>query len=102
MEAAMYGTVARMKVKPGALESLKRMEERHPKGFIATYAYRMDSNPDELWLAVLFEDEASYRANANSPEQDHEYRDLRSHLREDPEWHDGEVVFEEVRKKMPD
>ena len=97
----MYGTVAHLKTKPGALESFKRMEMRHPKGFIASYAYRLDSNPDELMLVVLFEDEASYRANAESPEQDREYRDLRSHLHEDPEWHDGEIVYEQVREKSP-
>lgn len=97
----MYGTIARMKTKPGALESLKRMEERHPQGFIATYAYRLDANPDELMVVVLFADETSYRANADSPEQDREYRDLRSYLREDPEWHDGEIVFEAVREKSP-
>jgi len=95
----MYGTIARMKVKPGALESLKGMEERQPQGFIATYAYRLDSNPDELMVVVMFEDEVSDRANAGSPEQDREYRDLRSHLREDPEWHDGEVVYELVKEK---
>jgi heme-degrading monooxygenase HmoA len=97
----MYGTVAHLKTKPGALESFKRMEMRHPKGFVASYVYQLDSDPNELIMVAIFEDEASYRANAESPEQDQEYREFRSHLLADPEWHDGEVIYEEVREKMP-
>jgi hypothetical protein len=97
----MYGTVAHLKTKPGAIESFKRMEMRHPKGFVASYVYQLDSDPSELMMVAIFEDEASYRANAESPEQDREYRDFRSYLTADPEWHDGEVIFEEVRDKMP-
>jgi heme-degrading monooxygenase HmoA len=97
----MYGTIARVQAKSGALESMRRMEEHHPKGFIASYIYRMDSNPDELWMSVVFEDEASYRANADSPEQDRAYREMRTHLREDPEWHDGEIIMENVRERGP-
>jgi len=44
----MYGTVARMKVKPGALEALKRFAETESdgaiKGFRGQYVYRMDDD----------------------------------------------------------
>ena len=90
----MYGTVARMKIKPGGLEELAQMENgRKPKGIIGTLVYRSDDKPDELWMVVLFEDKASYHANAESPVQDQEFQRLRALLQEDPEWHDGEVVF---------
>ena len=49
--------------------------------------------PDELILVAVFRDRESYRANADDPEQDKWYRQLREHLQADPEWTDGEVVF---------
>lgn len=93
----MYGTIARMKTKPGALELLKKLERRQPKGFIGSYIYQMDADPNELWIVVMFESKQAYLENADSPEQDKEYRQLRELLREDPIWNDGEVVFE-IRK----
>ena len=45
-----------------------------------------------FWMAVVFEDEAAYRANAASPEQHRRWQQMRSALESDPEWHDGEVV----------
>jgi quinol monooxygenase YgiN len=90
----MYGTIARMKTRPGALQAIKEMEMHHPKGMVATYVYQMDNHPDELWMVVLFENKAAYRANAESPEQDKEFRNLMKNLVEEPAWHDGEVVFE--------
>jgi quinol monooxygenase YgiN len=90
----MYGTIARMKTKPGALELLKKLEMRQPKGLVGSYIYQMDADPNELWMVVMFESKQAYLENADSPEQDKEYRQLRELLREDPIWNDGEVVFE--------
>ena len=43
----------------------------------------------------MFEDEASYKKNAASPEQDKEFRAYRALLEGDPEWIDGTIeVFE--------
>ena len=89
----MYGTVARVKAKPGFLEEIENsLKQRHPKGFIRLIVYRLDSDTDEYYMAVLFEDKQSYFSNANSPEQDAEYQKLNSYFLEDPVWHDGEVV----------
>jgi quinol monooxygenase YgiN len=90
----LYGTVARLKVKPGHLEQLKADQEERawPKGGLAMYAYQLDDNPDELLLAVVFEDEESYKANADLPETHQEYLKLLEHLEGEPEWHDGKVV----------
>ncbi|NPV74974.1 MAG: hypothetical protein HPY59_01235 [Anaerolineae bacterium] len=90
----MYGTIARLRAKPGALELLSKFEQRHPQGFVASYVYRMDSDPNELWLVVLFKDRESYLANAESETQHQEYLQIRALLEEDPQWHDGQVVFE--------
>jgi hypothetical protein len=93
----MYGTVARMRVKPG-MESVftKQMEEFEanlPKGATATYCYRMDSNPNEYYLAVVWDTKENYVANANSPEQNARYQDYVRALEGAPEWHDGEIVY---------
>jgi quinol monooxygenase YgiN len=97
----MYGTIARLQIKPGALEELKRflkrfegMESRQMiDGLVGQYLYQMDANPDELYLVVLFRDKASYVANAKSQEQHARYQQMRGLLTADPEWHDGEIVF---------
>jgi len=90
----MYGTVARMKVKPGALQALKEMEERKPSGFIRSLVYQMDKDPNEILLVVLFRDKESYFANAESPAQHQEYLKVRAFLESDPEWSDGEVIYD--------
>lgn len=95
----MYGTIAQMKLKQGRMGEIQALSERwsrehSPKarGFVGTYVFQMDNDPDECWLVALFEDRESYTANANSPEQDAWYQQVRSHLEEDPVWHDGEVI----------
>ena len=97
----MYGTVARMRVMEGKeaeLEKLFEMEaSRDTPGFVFAHIYRMDNDPHELMLVVGFDSKASYRTNAESPEQDAEYRGYRALLETDPEWHDGEIVVSEVR-----
>jgi quinol monooxygenase YgiN len=92
----MYGTVARMKAKPGTGELLAEMgrqfHEDRPEGMVGTWVYQMDADPDEYILAVAFESREAYRANADSPGQDARYQKLRALLDADPEWNDGEIV----------
>jgi quinol monooxygenase YgiN len=98
----MYGTIAKIKGKEGALEAIVKMENgRQPKGAVSSYVFQSDEEADELWLVAIFEDKESYFANAESPEQDYEYRRLRQHLTADPEWHDGEIVFAAQALKQP-
>jgi quinol monooxygenase YgiN len=94
LKVDMYGTIARLKAKEGALEQVRKMETgRQPAGFVKSFVFRSDNDPDELWLVAIFKDKASYQANAASPEQDSEYRQVAKYLMAEPEWHDGEVVF---------
>ncbi len=95
----MYGTVARMRVKPGHQEQLQKINDeweqgrgRQVTGFVASYVLRPDDHPDELILLAIFRNRDSYRANASDPEQDRWYRQMREHLETDPEWTDGELV----------
>ena len=38
---------------------------------------------------AVFDDEASYKANADSPDQSQRYLELRALLDDDPDWMDG-------------
>lgn len=92
----MYGTVARVRIKPGMeekfIEHLSSYERTNVPGFVATYLYRLDARPDDYYLVVIFDSKEAYVANAASPEQDKRYREFRALLEEDPKWHDGEIV----------
>ncbi len=91
----MYGTVARLTIKPGKLEDLKKMGREMSAqipGLVSEYVYRTDANPDELYLVAIFESEQAYRTNAASPEQHARYEHYRALLAADPEWHDGHIV----------
>jgi len=91
----MYGTIAKLSAKQGALQELSKMETgRQRAGFIGSYVFKSDKDPNELWLVAIFENKDLYVANANSPEQDKEFRNLMDFLKTEPEWHDGEIVFE--------
>ena len=96
----MYGTVARIRVKPGAEEALMAQFREYSTlrvpGYQRTYAYRMDNNPAEFYLAIVFDSKESYRANAESPEQDKRYREMVALLDGEPEWHDGEILVDVV------
>ena len=92
----MFGTIAKMKLKPGSFEKMqevmKGFEEQEVKGFVFSTVYRSQSDPDEIWLVVGFEDEASYRANAENPETDKMAQTMQQLMAAPPEWHDGEIV----------
>ena len=95
----MYGTIFRMRVKRGheagaakAFEDWERELKPKIEGAIESLVMRPDGKPGELIGVAVFKDEASYRANADSPDQDRWYRALREHLEADPEWEDGEYI----------
>jgi quinol monooxygenase YgiN len=93
----MYGTVARLRIKPGMEgqldEQMRAFEAAKVPGVVATYVYRMDADPNEYYLATIWEGKAAYAANATSPEQHARYQAYRALLAAEPEWHDGEIVY---------
>ena len=93
----MYGTVARLRVKPGLEEKLqqdiKSYEGLNVPGYVQSLIYRMDTDPQEHYMAVVFDSEESYRKNADDPAQDARYREFLTFLEAEPEWHDGEIVY---------
>jgi quinol monooxygenase YgiN len=92
----MYGTVARMRIKPGTeaqFLELSRVFEGQIAGLVSQTVYHSDADPAEYYLAVVFTDKAAYDANATSADQHARYLQYRELMAADPEWHDGEVVY---------
>jgi quinol monooxygenase YgiN len=94
----MYGTIARIHPRPGSREAMRALADEwetrrgHVAGSRATYMFEPDHNPYDkptLFMIAIFDDEASYRANAADPEQDAWYRRMRELLEDDPDWMDG-------------
>ena len=94
----LYGTIARVKLLPGKEQEfrdhLNTYRDLGVDGFVAEALYRADSGSDEYWMAVIFESAEKYRANADSPEQDARFQKLAALMAAEPEWHDGEIVYE--------
>ncbi|MEO7802889.1 MAG: antibiotic biosynthesis monooxygenase [Actinomycetota bacterium] len=94
----MYGTVARIKVKPSETENFLKLTQEWENdagsvdGAIATYTYKLDNEPDTLIMSVVFRDKESYFANANDPAQDVWFQKLRVLMAADPVWEDGEII----------
>lgn len=92
----MYGTIARLHPSPGSEEALAASLRRHRDlgvaGFGGSWLFRPDAQPYDrptLFLVAMFDDEASYRANADSPDQHERYLEMRALLEGDPDWMDG-------------
>ena len=92
----MFGTVGRLKVKPGKLDELAAAmaegQDRQIDGSIAYYVYQVEGKKNELILAVVFRDKESYMKNADDPAQDEAYRKMVDLLEGPPSWEDGEII----------
>ena len=92
----MYGTVARIRMKPGTEAQLREIESESASeipGFVFQHTFRMDDDPNEYFMVVGFTDKDAYVRNAESPEQHQRYLRYRALLEEEPVWHDGEIAF---------
>ena len=97
----MYGTIGRFRIKAGMEGQFRQLIEGQASafeagqipGFVVSYSYRMDADPNEYYLAVVFASKETYWSNAQSPEKDARYRQLLPLLESEPEWHDGEIVY---------
>ena len=91
----MYGTIMRARVKAGRRdEFVKAMQEMVPSpddyghGLISYEVAWEDNDPDRIVLIIHFRDRDSYRANADRPETDRDYRRQLEFLEGEPEWID--------------
>jgi quinol monooxygenase YgiN len=98
----MYGTIARFRIKPGMEQQLKQLIDEFGDvdvaGFRAEYLYRTDADPQAYFMVAMFDSKETYFANADDPAQDTRYRKFRALLESDPEWNDGEIVFDVSKK----
>ena len=92
----MYGSIAKMKVKPGKLEKLSEMMEmdggHSPGGAVSLSVFQMDADANEIWVVAISESQEAYQSYSESPESHELYLKMRESLAADPEWHDGEVI----------
>ena len=95
----MYGTVAHIRVKAGYGDALNGLlqewnAERAPKvkGARSSLLFQLDRDPQDWIMVAVFDEKASYQANADDPAQDQWFRKLMEHLEREPEWHDGEAI----------
>ncbi len=95
----MYGTLFNMRAKPGREPELidifnhwDRELKHNMKGAVGGLLFKPDGKPEEFVGLVVFRDKKTYLANADNPEQDRWYGQLREQLESDPSWTDGEYV----------
>jgi quinol monooxygenase YgiN len=95
----MYGTIANVRVRADKVEALAELGQRMElaTGQLARYVFRLDADPQNYMLVVVFEDREAYWANATSPEQNGRFLELAALLEAEPEWHDGEIVDAQSR-----
>ena len=91
----MYGTVAKIRVKPENREAMRkvfeRQNERQVEGFKNSYVL-FENEGDGAWLVAIFEDRATYDKNADDPAMHEQYVAYRALMEAEPEWHDGEIL----------
>jgi hypothetical protein len=94
----MYGTIARLHPRPGAIETLQAevaafsAGRQVPAGYRESFLFVPDKeiyDRPTAFLVAIFDDRESYVANADRPEQDADYQRMRAMLEDDPDWMDG-------------
>lgn len=96
----MFGTVARIRIKPGKEDDLRRIAgeitDADPPGFVRNYVLRSKDDPQEIWLVALFDSEQAYYDNASRPETNAQYERWMELTEGQPEWHD--VLVQDVHE----
>jgi quinol monooxygenase YgiN len=103
----MYGTVAKLKVKPGHIGNVIALAEEWDrdfapriKGAVGGISYKLDSDPNTLIMCAIFESKDAYFKNADNPDQDKWFQRMRENLAVDPEWNDGEILYAHTNKAL--
>lgn len=89
----MFGTLGRMRIKPGSADELVRHfsdpEAAGARGFRGMHLL-ISEDGDEAAVAVLFEDKDSYFEMVHDPRTEAAYPRLLELTDGEPEWTDGE------------
>ena len=70
VEEKIYGTVAKIGVKPGGLDKLRNWtptEGAQDSGAVAIYDFQMDDDPNEVYKIALFESKGGLRGQRREP-----------------------------------
>ena len=90
----MYGTVAKVRVKPENREKLQQVvtqgDQSTVDGYVTSYVL-WENEGDGGWLFAIFKDRATYEKNADDPAQHERYVAYRALMEDEPQWHDGEI-----------
>ena len=94
----MFGTIGHARPKPGhegqiqamTDEWLRTIRPKVPGPFLQLQG-RVKDRPEEVVFVALAQDEATYRALAEMPEQDAWFRRFVEHLDGEPTWEDVEM-----------
>lgn len=90
----MYGTIALCHVRPDNVDKLRALaaaeDELAIEGYLGTDLLMVDNHPETVLMVVRFADRDTYRANADSADQDTRYQDFRALMEDDPVWYDGQ------------
>lgn len=96
----MYGTVGRVRAKPGAAQAIVELmrewdEKMAPKvdGAVGGLLFQSDDDPNQLTLVAVFRDQKSYVANSDNPEQDAWFQKMAKNFAGEPSWSDGEIIY---------
>ncbi len=92
----MYGTLGRMRPKPGKRDELVEMMSRPPSGagangYRGAYLLKADEG-DEVVVAVMYEDKDAYFAMVHDPQTDENFGRIMALLEGEPAWTDGEWI----------
>lgn len=103
-ESALYGTIAKMKLKTGAEEKVMQVmvgADNAAEGHVSTYVFKSDADPNVHFVTTVFESKAAYKKFADSPEQNRRFHQIKELLAGEPEWHDGEVIHHDSKVVVP-
>jgi len=91
----VFGTLGRMKVKPGKLEDLKAHlndpQAAAQRGYRGSFVLVAEEG-DEVVVAVMFADKDSYFEMVHDPRTDENYQRLLMLIDGEPSWTDGEWI----------
>ena len=98
---AKHVTFFKMKAQPGKAAEIQKImasqedvERVKKAGFQLSIVGTRKDNPDEMWGVVTWDTSENYYKNAESPEQNKDYEQMRALLAADPEWFDCDVLEE--------
>ena len=99
---AKHVTFWKMKIQPGKVNEIMKImtsdddvDRIKKAGWQMTVVGTRKDNPEEVWGMVTWDSSDRYYKNAESPEQDRDYQEMRKLLTAEPEWFDCDVVQEQ-------